>query len=412
MLIKKKKLARISHVTSVPHTDVTVRATQLEIHKAKQEAKAIKQEAEEVLQQSQQKLKEAEHKIKEIVQNATLEANELKKRVYSETLQIAQTEAEKIKAESSVLLKELFEVKKEVLSQAHKEIIEIALDLASKIIKYQAHIDPNVLKTQVIESIKKATSEADRVQVYVNPVDLKLLEDSIPEIGKLFPSGIDIVPLAKESVDPGSCVVETKSGQLDATFSTQLKTLTDLMTKLEIKEPNIQIEEKIFEPVENKIQVPEEIENQLVMEEDLTQEEQLLKEELLSEEPLINFGEEETYSFSKKEEILEIPKQIADKTSDEEAKEVKRTDVQEKKKLIVGNFPERTKEETEELDEPLLEYEEGEEEQEEEIKPKNILRPKIAQTKPPKSQSQVSDIASEIEKNPEWQELIEEEDEN
>ncbi len=437
MLIKKKKLANIKSlhtiVTPIQPSEST-RAAQLEIHKAKQEAKAIKEEAEKVLLESNTKLQEAQKKARELIQDANIEAKNIKEKVYKETLNKAIQESEVIKNEARELLLELFEVKRKALDQAHRQIINIALDLATKIIRYQASVDPNVLKVQVVEAIKKATTEADRVQVFVNPSDLKTLQENIPEISNLFPKGVDIIPLAKESVDLGSCILETKSGQLDASFSTQLGVLTGLLNHLEVKEPEITIDENI--PISYENPEPQ------VVDEDLTSEEEILKQELFSEEPLLKLPEE-TVDFQFKsgepldlveEDILEIPEEIAQKISNEIPPESKKEEIIDKpvpkiKKESMENLFERTKEEAEELDEIskeesqieiavpesaktkeelIFEYEEDdelEEEKEEAIDTSRILKPKK------KPSTQVSDIASELEKNPEWKDLVQGEDE-
>ena len=437
MLIKHKRLEKIrgSHRVAPLDASEVSRATQLEIHKAKQEARAIRQEAESVLEGSRKKLSEAEAKVKEIIKDANDKAAEIKEKVYRETLELATKEADEMKSQSRQLLEELFEVKREALSQAHNDIIKVALDLTEKIIKYQASIDPNVLKTQVLEAIKRATTETDRVQVFVNPADLETLEKTIPEITKLFPSGIDIVPLSNDSVDQGSCIVETRSGQLDSSFSTQLKSLTSLVSNLEVEPPQIGIKEatslsvlpKHDELLEEERDLLEEEEKEITQEDVPTQETERLKKELLAEEPLINLIEEEKeFPFAvidKKEEgqafqeiikgdILEIPPEIASKIKEvkTEAKEPA-AEIPKRKKLVTETLPLRTKEEAEELDEPDEDLELDIEEEEEELKKEDNETKSVLKPKKLKSSSDVSNIAQDIEKNPEWKDLVQGEDE-
>lgn len=421
MLIKRKKIEnlRSAGTLSLVETDESTRQAQIEIQKAKEEAKRIKQEANIALEESKKKLKEAQEQAEEIIKNTNLEAKKIKEKVYNETLQVGKAEAEKLKTKARELLKELFEVKKQALIQAHGEIINVALALAEKIIRYQATQDPDLLKTQVIEAIKKATSESDRVQVFVNPQDLKNLEENIQDIEKLFPSGIEIVALASESIDPGSCIVETKSGQLDASFSGQLKTLTELVSHLDVKEAQIQLDESI-ETTETKeikeIQeaVPD-IEVEEAPREDLQEvlttegDKEILNQELLDTEPLIEIPqEEEDFPFAKsevKEEIQEecIPEDIVkeDITEENVTKEEKITT---KEKLDFGDLAERTEEEAKELDKEFIFEEEEEEEKEEVVDLSNILKPKK------KPSSSVSDIVKEVDESPEWKNLIEDEE--
>lgn len=468
MLIKSKKLAIIKTPHKAGQLEVSDagRASQLEIQAAKKQAQAIKQEAENTLIESRKKLSDAETKANEIIKAANLEAERIKKKVYEETLQAANLEVEEIKNQSKQLLSELFEVKRQALTQAHEEIIKVALDLAEKIIKYQASIDPNVLKTQVVESIKRATSEADRVQVFVNPLDLKTLEASIPELLKLFPSGIDIVSLPNDSVDQGSCIVETKSGQLDANFSTQLIALINLVSNLEVQEPQIESfeQENIIEAqnieASDAISIPVREEDLLIQEEEplgeeffqdtsqkelqttnLTLEEEALKEELLGEESLVNLIEqedkiveevqEETQQIEQtievpeiietteeqeiqeevKQEILEIPESISEDIS-ENIETIEAVPLEEpspelpkKKKLTFENLLERTEEEIEELDYEEEDFDSAQDEDNEkqETNIKNILKPKNP------SPTGISSIASQLEKDPEWKDLLQDE---
>ena len=400
MLIKRKKLIGIaggnqgSRIPQSEHGELS-KSLQLEIQKSKQEAKLIKVEAEKILLEAQKKLQEAEEKVKTIISDANLAANAIKEKTYKETLDTATKEAEFLKAQVRTQLKELFEVKRKVINEANKEIIKIALELAEKIIRYKASVDPNILETQVIEAIKKATSEADRVQVYVNPIDLKILEEKIPYMEKLFPRGVQIISLTNESVDPGSCIVETKSGQLDARFSTQLQALTNLIFAVEVKEPNVEISEEItqFQPVEPPklldVELPKAVQN--LQFEDLRDEDlKLTEEEESTISPFAQAAENDqeqstTQEPDTKEAVLEIPTEAPESTT--------------RRKLNINSMDN----DMEDDEEPYFQVEDEDDEKKEEYK--SILKPKKPQS------SQISDIAQEIEKDPEWKDLVEEDEE-
>src|SRR3989338_8421767 len=386
MLIKKRKLISISNSKS---TARTLQPEYGEMNKARQEAKQIKQDARLILAESEKKLKEAEAKAKEIISNTNLEAKAIKEKVYQETIQAANEEAELIKEQAKMVLRELFEVKREALTRANKEI-------------------------------KKATSEADRVQVFVNPNDLKTLEESIPQMERLFPSGIDIIPLANDSVDPGSCIVETKSGQLDARFSTQLQALTDLINHIDTIEPHIEINEEIsavkealFVEVEQEEKSFQKDKDELTEAEKKVLEEEILyegtlpfvsSEQLISPPSSLELKDEELEELQE-QDVLNIPKEIIQSTEQKALESKEKEEPKQKKKLNIGNIPERTKEEAEELDKELFIEYEDEKPDKEETKSVNILKPKK-----PKSQ-EVSNLASELGENPEWKDLVEEDEE-
>ncbi len=447
MLIKRKKLAgekkTLAHEhghslgleKSAPGQKLT-QAMQLELHKAKQEAKAIKDEAEKVLEGSREKLREAEEFAENLIKEAEESANNIKQSAYNEALAVAQEESEALKEHAKELFKEVFNVKRNALMQAHKEIMKIALDLAEKIIRYQVSIDPEILKTQVVESIKKATSEAERVQVFVNPQDLAKLEQSINEIEKLFPAGIDIIPLANEAVDIGSCMIETKSGQLDARFSTQLMTLLKLSEHLEIADPVININEEVVLPERKEIVSFEELdekeetanfkqnfkehEKELFEEGLLTEEEkevlveeENLTQELLSEENidlnLLEEIQEEPVEF--KASYQEVEEPLHELEQDINKQEAELLEIPEIEQRNVSDIEiedeldlDEDREESEQGIEYLFEEEDDEEgDDDEEVSIKDVLKPKK------KSHSQdVDNLAQEIEENPEWKNLKDE----
>ena len=494
MLIKSKKLTNVKTIHKVvpPEISEATKIAQMELHKARQEVKAIKDNAESILLQAQKNLEEANHKAKSIIDDANQKAAEIKEKIRKETLTQANAEAGVIKKQAVELLKEMFQVKAVALEQAHREIINIALEMAEKIIKYQASIDPNVLKTQVVESIKKATTEADRVQVFVNSLDLKILEESVPELQKLFPTGIDIIVLPKDSVDRGSCVVETKSGQLDASFSTQLKTLTNLVANLEVVEPQIVVDEHITQQ-----EIPETISKKQIFEEQdllfdekslktvnrkelsdharelmemdseelvneneeesllnideevsMTQEETVLKQELLGDEPFINLLEQEDnfpivqssekiksrlkeeietdeenieVQLQQNNQVIELPQEIVTESSPNSSSDIKSAIQDETtsdslnlaKKKIPSDETIQRKSEGLETEEEFEYFEEDEEEEinkeQEQLQVKSTLKPLRPKGTP--QGSTISNIASDLEQNPEWKNLVEDEDE-
>lgn len=445
MLIKRKKLANVNRQAS--QSKIPPQAAQLEIHKAKLEAKALTEEAQKALAVSKKKLEEAEEKAREIIDQAEFDADNIKKQVYKDAVQAINEENSLLREQAKQLFNEVFQIKREALLEAHQEIIKIALDLAEKIIRYQANIDPTILKTQVVEAIKKATSDAERVQVFVNPQDLSKLEEMIPEIEKLFPAGIDMVALANESVDLGSCMIETKSGQLDARFSTQLTTLIGLCQHLETPEPEININDtldaseniviKSFEELtdvqeSNKLKKTmlehekellevgllneEESKNLLAVKEEtpsrsideyestssLTEEEETLKNELLSDEGSIRL---ETLQMVQDEPALideVIQPELMGFQDVAQPKLIEHQEIIQPQELEEPESEEVKIEESNRELEDVYEYEEEEEQQEDKFEAKNILKPKK------KSSSEISELAQEVEKNPDWKDLLEE----
>ncbi len=465
MLIKRRKLGPSKAPSKKNNEGIiqlsqSAQALQEEINKAKHEAQGIKEEAKRILSGAREELKKAQEQADEIIKQAEIDAIEIEKKVYEESKAAFNEEIMDLREETKFLFADILDIKREALMQVHKDIIKVALDLAEKIIRYQANIDPEILKTQVIEAIKKASSSSERIQVFVNPQDLSKLEENIESIEKLFPAGITITALTNESVDPGSCTIETKSGQLDARFSTQLMTLTKLCEHLEVAEPIINIENEEIEikeselnitpfeeliknkEIEETLKIPEIIENH---EHNLKEpnetiskrEEELLEEGFTSDETLMkellndNFKDLNTEDIIQGDNYFENSLEIIEENSIPEIRET----VEQKEEIIPETAPDVIEEITSEIleqdeiteteDLPLeleyeeskvitdeiseienppfkLEYEEDDEleEEEENLDTKSILKPKK------QINNDFNSLADEVEQNPEWKDLL------
>ncbi len=76
--------------------------------------------------------------------------------------------------------------------------------------------------SEVIKSLGKGETN---ILIKTNPADAQLIQENIPDIYPYGDSSTKITVIKDEEVDWGSCIVETKSGIIDARFSTQLQIL-------------------------------------------------------------------------------------------------------------------------------------------------------------------------------------------
>ncbi len=109
-----------------------------------------------------------------------------------------------------------------LIAEAHQELIGLAIAIAAKIINKQVRIDNEI----AIENLKSAISlisEKTSVVVRMNPEDIERLNLLAPEQASRLTglSHIHIQP--DETVERGGCLVNTKSGNIDAQISTQIE---------------------------------------------------------------------------------------------------------------------------------------------------------------------------------------------
>lgn len=101
------------------------------------------------------------------------------------------------------------------------EIVDMAVRVAEKIICAQAAVDREMIVRTVREAIARAT-EKDRLLVRVHPDDLVVLENYVGSLRDEFRSLGQVEIEEDRRISRGGCVVESRSGYIDATLESQL----------------------------------------------------------------------------------------------------------------------------------------------------------------------------------------------
>jgi len=119
----------------------------------------------------------------------------------------------------------LLETKEKALEQAAPDIAFLAIKVAEKVIKKQLEVDDQIVLNIVSEVLKSLGKNETNIIIKTNPADADLIQNKIPDLYPYGDSNTRITVIKDETVDWGSCIVETKSGMIDARFSTQLQIL-------------------------------------------------------------------------------------------------------------------------------------------------------------------------------------------
>ncbi len=159
-----------------------------------------------------------------IISRAQEEANTIRelasKEGFEHSANIYKEEVERL----NQAINELLTAKETVMQQAIPDIAVLAVKAAEKIIKKQVELDDKVILSLVSEVIKSISRDETEITLKTNKKDVQIVKDNLPEI---YPGNekTKITILPEEGIERGSCIVETKNGLVDATFSTQLQIL-------------------------------------------------------------------------------------------------------------------------------------------------------------------------------------------
>jgi len=126
-----------------------------------------------------------------------------------------------------IAIEQFLKAKQEVFEYIAPDILEISVDIARKIVKKEIGQDPQVLLETILDVLKAISKDETKISIKVNPAQLNLTKESIPEI--ISTSGVDakINVYADANIDIGGCIVQTNNGVVDATINTQLEIIKE-----------------------------------------------------------------------------------------------------------------------------------------------------------------------------------------
>lgn len=118
----------------------------------------------------------------------------------------------------------------QVLEQAKEELKDLSLAIAEKVIRISLKSSGDIL-LRMIESATEKHKRCEWAYIYLAGCDLKSLSYTIPELtGALshLSERVRIIPMADD--ESGTCIIELPDEIIDASVSTQLSTMKELLS--------------------------------------------------------------------------------------------------------------------------------------------------------------------------------------
>jgi len=167
-----------------------------------------------------------------LISRAREEAQTIKeaaaKEGYQEGLSNSQADIEEVRNAISSFLK----AKQEVFEYIAPDILEISVDIAKKIIKKEITQDPSIIIDNIIEIMKGLSKEETKITLKVNPSQVGLIKQEIPEITQNIGLEAKILVVPDETIFEGGCIVSTTNGVVDATIDTQLSIISEALKEI------------------------------------------------------------------------------------------------------------------------------------------------------------------------------------
>jgi len=115
------------------------------------------------------------------------------------------------------LISEIGDFKKILFSECEAEAVELCLSIAKKVILRELSMREDSVVYVVKEALKAAVTNG-KIRIRLNPGDMEMIKEHGREL-KRYTQGFAAVALdGDESLKSGGCIIETGSGEVDATI--------------------------------------------------------------------------------------------------------------------------------------------------------------------------------------------------
>lgn len=122
----------------------------------------------------------------------------------------------------------------QIITDTERNILDLALKIAAKIIGRDLERDPDVL-LELVANTAEAARAAKAMTFKVHPDDGKILREKMPRLRELISRTVDIAVRDDTDIERGSCIIQTEFGTIDGQIRTQLEMLRNVLTPTEAK---------------------------------------------------------------------------------------------------------------------------------------------------------------------------------
>jgi flagellar assembly protein FliH len=121
---------------------------------------------------------------------------------------------------------QLNSIREETYRQIEKEVVELALAIAQKIICREISTDPETVVYVARQALAKVDGPGG-IKIKLNPSDLQFINETKYQLSNLTADVHHVAFEADESIQSGGCVIETELGEIDARIEQQLQAIEE-----------------------------------------------------------------------------------------------------------------------------------------------------------------------------------------
>ncbi|MBC7105639.1 MAG: hypothetical protein H5T97_06855 [Firmicutes bacterium] len=158
-----------------------------------------------------------------ILAAARAEAEALKERArqegfaqgHREGLVAARRETEELRLQARRMLAEAEAVRRENLERLTDEVIDLALDIAARVVARQIAVDRETV-VSLAQEVLRLVRDRERIHLFAHPSEVPVLREHRRALLALLPERAVVSVIPDPELGPGECRVETERGVVDA----------------------------------------------------------------------------------------------------------------------------------------------------------------------------------------------------
>ena len=117
-------------------------------------------------------------------------------------------------------------IREETYQQIEKEVVDLALAIAQKVICREISTDPETVVCVAKEALSKV-DDPGKIKIKMNPSDLQFINETKFQLSNLIADVDHVTFEAEESIQSGGCIIETELGEIDARIEKQLQAVEE-----------------------------------------------------------------------------------------------------------------------------------------------------------------------------------------
>lgn len=167
-----------------------------------------------------------------LVSRAQQEAISIKEQASKEGYEKGIEQAQETINDLKTSLEEFFGYKDVVYNEITKDILDISIKVAEKIIKKEVETDKSVLESIVKDALKSLAKDENKIILKVNPIDVEYTKEIVPQLLSSGQLEAKIFVTGDKDVEEGSAIIETSNGIIDANINTQLEIIKEAFKQI------------------------------------------------------------------------------------------------------------------------------------------------------------------------------------